>query len=1411
MAINTIPPTYYQIAFNADPNQAAIPPYWTDQSWRAQFPWSSERGRQYELDAVETGTWRATLANPDGALDPTNAASPYSPNVVPFRQARVICKPGPNALTPDQATAGEASGYPPGITCPPQMNINSGAGYTVAIAAAVDAYQGTQVYQVAVPSGASAPKDLLDVRQLPTAPGVTYTAQIQARMLATAQNLNVHVSINWLDASGNTLSTAVGSNIALAGGSTTWTQITATGTAPTGAYTATLRAVLGTSTTATATLQVDGAQFEQSANATPFQVPFTTSANLFPGNLATGGYGAQTATGWWYPTAGSVTYTTGLAAAPTGHTNAFAWATPASTTSASPLLAGPASTGPVADNVQVTAATAYSATFYALRASSADATLAVTPTITWYGPGATQAGTVSGTPVTLATGAWNRLAVSGTAPAGALWGRFSIAITTPASTTATNTIYLTAGQFEAAASPTSWRDTGPTYSVTTPLIERWPQTWTEQEGTYGQSDVVGDDAFVALSQYTLAAPFIEEVLTYGPNFLLPLDDPAGSTGCVDASGRRPAAPVENSPFGAGSLTFGGSVTSTTGGLAFEGGPGPVATFANNATQNPPSQAQFAETFVSLHKTTSVPGLPITGPWTRMIAFRASAAPGTNKAYVLWDAEPASWATNASLCQFAINNLGQANIQWSDYHGTSSWAYTGIANLCDGNWHLLAMGNDPAATGTVIWVDGAVVSTAPGVTGLPAGIVTDVLGCAISTGRNWYDGGHVGDLAFACEFPALLTSAQMTNLYTSWRTASSGESTGARIQRVLKWVGWSGPTAIDTGATTSMGPATDLTGATALDAANNIALTENGTWYTAANGALTFKARTARYNQLTPALIFGENTTAGEWPIEVLQFDYDPSHIANKVQVTQYGGSVYSALDATSTGRYFPRVYQRTINTSSAPECQDAANYLLGQYKGAHLRVSTLRLHASALPGLFLTCLSLELGTRVRVNRRPNGAPQVTFDGFVEKIEWEWDPQLGEVFVTLQCSPADLASYWVLAASRTTLGAQAASGQAQATIRALPDSAVNTLSQSLPSGYQLVFEPGTPRQETMTLAAGGIPFTGVGYQSATLTFTSNFTYTHAAGTTACEPLPTGYTDPATWDAASTLGAAYATVSGGATAGTSLLTVTAFGDAAYNAPGSDWATGDVLWIGPGAANFEGYNLLHPNVSTAGEGVLPLAAGVPGYTVGLFTAYAGNALQVTASASAWQGSQVWQVTVPGASSTGQDLVSVLKLACTPGLAHAGSVYVRSATSSANPQAQPYIQWYDGTYTQVGSTTTGSAVTLTGGPSAAWTRVSVSASAPAGAVWARVGVTLTGAPAGAWAFQCDGLQFEQAGSASAYQTAPQVKSVSASVPGYSSAQITLAQNLANNHVAGEWVCGPLPPGSTDPTTVPGTARLAY
>lgn len=1197
--IQTIPPTFYEVAFNADPNQNVLPPYWTGISARVQEQWMTDRGRQYEFDINETGMWRTTLANADGALDPSNTVSPYAPGVVPYRQARIRCLPGPNLLTPDQATSGGSTPQLPGT---PGMASGVTCDYNpYFVTTSASAYQGTRVWQTTGTTSPSGKNILTLTVPIPQVPGTPYSFSAQVRSVTAAANPSVFPFILWYNAAGTFLSGAFGSVSPLTGGiSAAWTAVSVSGTVPAGAVQAILGAQLSTAPGGTWAFQVGAMQFEGNAFATPFQVPNTSSVNLLPRNIATGGLAAGSVAGWWFPahipspaSLPSVTYATGLLAAPTGHTNAVAWGTPViGTTSFWPLLFGGAGPGPAADTVQVTAGTSCTFSCYALRVASADATLAVTPGIAWYTAAGVLLSTSTGASYTLSTGAWQRPIYTATAPAGAVWGRPQLTITTPTTTTAANTIYVTAAQFEAAPVSSAWQDPGTAYSIITPYVERWPQGWDELAGTYGTDDIQAVDAQAGLSQFTLQAPFVAEILALNPNFFYQLNDPLGSTSCVDTAGRRVPAPVENGPFGAGSLVFGNPVTATavpSGG--FQGSPGPIATFANSS--NGGSPFQFPETYISLHKTAAVPGPPVSSAFTRIVAFRCSVIPpaGTSDQYNIWFGSAPTWTAGTGFIRCQVNfTTGTLSVTYSDSVGGGFVWNTG-PNVCDGNWHLLAFGVDPGSGSAAVWLDGASVATASGI-GPAGGYATDVLGAQVLYGSNQYRKGLVGDLAHAIELPLLVSNTQMTNLYNSWRTASSGESSGARASRVLTWIGWTGPAAIDTGMTASMGPATDLTGATALDALNNIALTENGNFFVDRNGTLTFKARNSRYAQTTPVYTFGENTAGGEWPFEYLHLEDDPSHIVNSAQVTQYQGPTVTANDAASRLKNFPRTYQRTINTTSLPECSDAAAYLLAQNKTAHLRADVVRLHPSAVPGLFQVCLNLDLGTRIRINRRPTGAPQITFDGFVEKIEWSWDPDGGEVYVTLQCSPADLTKYWLLGALHTTLHALANSGASTITIDALPDAAVNVLRSSLPSQYQLVIDPGTAIAETVTLQLGGIPVTSLGYSTAVLTLSGTLAHTHQAGAIVCEPLPAGVTDPTTWDTSSVLGATYVAITSTTAPGASTVTVGPLPDSAVNALGSVWNVGDVVWLGSGTGRFEAATIA--SVSTT----------YPGYTSATIT---------------------------------------------------------------------------------------------------------------------------------------------------------------------------------------------------------------
>ncbi|MFF2551816.1 hypothetical protein ACFVUS_12500 [Nocardia sp. NPDC058058] len=66
---------------------------WTDVTAYVQAI-EAKRGRQYELDEPRAGTLKIQLENRDGRFDPTNASSPYFPNVLLYKGIRIICTNG---------------------------------------------------------------------------------------------------------------------------------------------------------------------------------------------------------------------------------------------------------------------------------------------------------------------------------------------------------------------------------------------------------------------------------------------------------------------------------------------------------------------------------------------------------------------------------------------------------------------------------------------------------------------------------------------------------------------------------------------------------------------------------------------------------------------------------------------------------------------------------------------------------------------------------------------------------------------------------------------------------------------------------------------------------------------------------------------------------------------------------------------------------------------------------------------------------------------------------------------------------------------------------------------------------------------------------------------------------------------
>ena len=741
-------------------------------------------------------------------------------------------------------------------------------------------------------------------------------------------------------------------------------------------------------------------------------------------------------------------------------------------------------------------------------------TVQVAPIMSW-GTAARVNTRTTGTPVTLtgsASAAWTPVTLSLTLPANAAYLISGLALAATAS--ATVNVQVDGWQLERGAIATPWTAPNPWYPLYAGYVERYPSSWT-MSGTYGTVQSTAVDGISLLSQQVLRDPLTEEIGSRNPRYLYTLADPQGSQSCADAVGAYPPAPLAVSKSGPGSLTFGNQITSTGAGGTYTGSSNTVATVNN---PSPGVYALNPATFISLDQA-GIKGPTNPAEWTRMIAFRY-VGPLPSDHTTIWsstDSQRSGHYPAGSQITVALDSSGQPGLFLSGPSGVAT-IYTagGATNCADGNWHLLLFSYSQSGGFVMVSQDGAIGSFYYGV---PAGITPS--GLRFDSVGNWVDpfyGNETlwnfeGDLSYIAEWPFAFGGTDITAVYTAWKSAFAGDSSDARYKRILGWAGYSGPTAIQAGLTRSMGPAS-VAGQDAMTALQAVVDTENGEHFVAADGTVTFRARSARYNATTPALVFGERADLGEIPYEDCQLDYDPTRLGNIVKITQASTSqIFTAADATSQTSYFPRSLSRTINSNSVPECQDAANYLLSRYKQPAVRVASLKLHPSANPSTWGACLGLELGTRVRVMRRPPApAAPIQIECFVESVDWALGDN-GDAYLTLQCSPADLTPYGLFASFHTTLNGSPGAGVTSITINAGSDT-TNPAAAQIGSGQQLVLGLGTANQETVTVQS--VSATTSGWSTAVLTLTAATTKSHTAGDVVCEPLPTGITDPTTWD-------------------------------------------------------------------------------------------------------------------------------------------------------------------------------------------------------------------------------------------------------------------------------------------------------
>lgn len=720
----------------------------------------------------------------------------------------------------------------------------------------------------------------------------------------------------------------------------------------------------------------------------------------------------------------------------------------------------------------------------------------------WYEVGST-AGPSSwsyGPTVNLTPNTVFSVSATGTAPADATG--LAIGIVTAAAPTVAFNVETWDSQLELGSTVSAYHTPGTRYPLFSGWVERWPTQWRDG-GQYGTISATGVDVMALLSQGQLTDPLTAEINALSPRFLFRLDDPQGATQAAEANGLYPPLNVVSGKYGAGSLTFGNGITAAdpVNGVfnAGNGSAGCVTvTPAAHGTIGP-----VAASVLSLNESGIIgPATPLS--WSRMLAFRYTGTGTNDDPCMLWSVyDKTSLGTGQQNVVFLLSGYA---FFWLSKSTTdvSQVGNLGGSIAMDGNWHLLTWGYNDATHKLFLGLDGVVSegNTNSGTGGYYFPPTIDSVGGYLSADGTTAQ-EFQGDIAYAAEFPEYLSAGQVATLYKAWRNAFSGESSAARYSRILRYANYTGPTNLGAGImTTSMGPATDLSGSDALSCLESVVTTENGTHWVAADGTLTFVGRASRYNRATPAYVFGENAAAGEWPYEDLKLDYDPTHLANDVAVTiNNTGQVLYGTNSASQSAYFDRTMTRTVNTNSVQEAQDAANFLAWRYGQPLTRVSSITLNPAALSGLWPVALTLDIGDCIQINRRPPGCPEISLLVWIENRQWTLSDD-GNAKLVLQCSPAITVPQAQFTVWRTTLAATAASGQATITVSPPAWDTVNPLNAYISPGMTINVDWGSATlSEVKTVKS--VQATGSNWSTGTITFTSNLTHSHTAGVTVAE--------------------------------------------------------------------------------------------------------------------------------------------------------------------------------------------------------------------------------------------------------------------------------------------------------------------
>lgn len=496
----------------------------------------------------------------------------------------------------------------------------------------------------------------------------------------------------------------------------------------------------------------------------------------------------------------------------------------------------------------------------------------------------------------------------------------------------------------------------------TGYVEEWPTAW-PNGGGYSEAQITAVDRLARIGSKRKMRSVIEEtILADHPFLYFPMGEPEESLRIGDISGTVGVTPGTIFQLGSGgTLAFGTATGPPTDGL-----PAPTFTPANVLN----GKCLLVD---------NVPNHGVNGAFGFFdMSMRASFLTSTGVAQTIMRAMEGF----GFYLDVGLDAAGHVVVTERDpFAAAIVLSMTSPLEYDDGATHdvVVTLDNAGGTTTAKLYVDGVEVDTDS------RSAASLVLYSKLYIGGNRDGAMFTGSISHVAVLPGALSAARVLEHYTATSSGFEGEGSEDRISRYATWAGFlAADMTLDVGLSTSI-CFTEITGASALSAMQDVAATEGGRLFIDGFGDLVFHSRSRLYdNPAATAVIAADQLDPDT------RFSLSTQGLVNDATGQRPNGPVIRAMDNDSIETYGVAEQSMTLLVTSDTEVTAALYWRVLGFKEPQVRLpqGTFDLYTDS-DDFQAQLRALELGDRITITDLPAQAPSSTMDlvleGYTETI------------------------------------------------------------------------------------------------------------------------------------------------------------------------------------------------------------------------------------------------------------------------------------------------------------------------------------------------------------------------------------------------------------------------------------------